>query len=295
MDGEISQLTKPPAREYAKYHLEKTGMAVEHFPDYGPREHDFHTHDFIEMLFVCKGHLRHIISECFFDERPGSLAIINFNQFHSFIADKERVETINVYWDTELYPLPNLPEPLESRLHELIPLHPKFGHRLNRVQHLVFRDPKKAALLLKMILNEQETNEPGSSTAIESLYRAFVIELCRAAESVKTTSSFNSRIEDVRIYLEKHFTEPIRLHELCKMTGLSDASLCRKFKEHTGLTTGNYLKQRRLAAALRQLRSTNDKITAICFDCGFPDVSHFNRTFRDSFNCSPGEYRRKHS
>ena len=50
--------------------------------------------------------------------------------------------------------------------------------------------------------------------------------------------------------------------------------------------------ERRLQAAMLALRSTDDKVLAIALDCGFRDLSHFNRKFRDLVGVSPTAYRR---
>ena len=168
------------------------------------------------------------------------------------------------------------------------------GHRLNRTRHLQFDHPEKAAQLLHQLHAEQQGQGDGSEAAIDALFRLFLIELCRAAPAIPpdTEKRFNPRMETVRLYLEEHHTEPIALEQLCTISNLRKANLCRQFKKYTGLSTGDYLKQRRLAAALQKLRTTDDKILTICHECGFSDIAHFNRTFRTAIGQSPSEYRK---
>ena len=54
------------------------------------------------------------------------------------------------------------------------------------------------------------------------------------------------------------------------------------------------LLEQRLAAAyrgLRRLTPANVPISTIAFDCGFTDISHFNRMFRQRFGCTPSDVR----
>lgn len=287
-------LTKEPSTRKANEHLESTGLAFEYFPAFFQEQHDFHTHECIEMLFVIAGSFRHVMADKTYDETAGGLTILNYNQFHTLTTPSGPVELMNIYWDLRKHPLPGLPEPLATRLNELIPIHPMLGHRLNRTRHLQFENPEKAARLLHLLHSEQQEQTVGSEAAIDALFRLFLIELCRTAPPVPedTEASFSPRMETVRHYLEEHYAEPIRLEQLCKISTLREANLCRQFKKYTGLTTGDYLKQRRLAAALQQLRTTDDKILTICFDCGFSDIAHFNRTFRSAFGQTPTKYRR---
>lgn len=288
-----SHLIKNPNRESAFKELQATGLALEYFPAFEQQQHDFHTHQFVEILFVLNGTFRHVTADRTYDEAAGGLTILNYNQFHTLKTPNGPVELINVYWNLKKWPLPSLPEPLSSRMNELIPAHPMLGHRLNRIRHLQVEAKEKTKQLLFALLQEQQEPTAGSEAAIDALFRLFLIELCRAApvDPAAEEQAFNPRMETVRHYLENHFSEPVRLEHLCRLSNLRKPNLCQQFKKYTGLSTGEYLKQLRFSAALQKLRTTNDKVLSICHECGFSDVSNFNRTFRAAFGQSPGQYR----
>ncbi|QEN08722.1 AraC family transcriptional regulator [Oceanispirochaeta crateris] len=293
MQSEYLQGIKKPNLGQTEHRLDRTGLALEYFPAFEQNQHDFHGHDFIEILFVLQGSFRHVTAESSFDESMGGLTIVNDRQYHSLRTPDGPVELMNIYLKPALYPLPVLPEPLASRLYELIPLHPELGNRFNSIRHLKVGDTDKIKSLLMMILEEQNREVAGQEAAIQALFRLFLIELCRAAPVREDlpASGYSGRIEKVCTYLEKNFTSSIRLDDLCLLSGLNPANLCRRFKEFTGMSTGEYLKQRRLAAAVQRLRMSNDKILTISHDCGFSDISRFNRFFREAFDCTPSAYR----
>ena len=294
MPRENLHLTKSPAaKSKAAHRLQSDGLAFDYFPAFTQKTHEFHTHAFVEILFVFDGTFRHVTADRTYDESAGGLTVLNYNQFHTLKTPSGPVELMNVYWDLTKYALPDLPEPLASRLHELIPSHPMLGHRLNRVFHLQMSDPEKTGQLLRMLYDEQQKKSAGNAAAIDALFRLFLIELCRAAPAVQESAAenFNPRMEAVRCHLDKHFAEPVRLEQLCKLSSLKEANLCRQFKKYTGVSTGDYLKQRRLATAMQKLRGTNEKILTICHDCGFSDIANFNRTFRTALGLTPSEYR----
>ncbi len=295
MSGRSLQGIKKPNIRAIEDRLEKTGLALEYFPAFEQEKHDFHGHDFIEILFVFRGSFRHVTADNSYDETAGSLTIINDRQYHSLRTPDGPVELMNIYLKPALYPLPGLPEPLAGRLYDLIPLHPQLGNRLNSIRHLTVPDRKKMENLLLMLFEEQNKREPGQEAAIQSLLQLLLIELCRAAPARKDlfSSVYSSRIEKVCTFLEKNYAGTVRLEELCRISGLNSANLCRRFKEHTGMSTGNYLKQKRLAAAVQKLRSGNDKILTISHECGFSDISRFNRFFREAFGCTPSAYRNR--
>jgi len=64
--------------------------------------------------------------------------------------------------------------------------------------------------------------------------------------------------------------------------------------EAEGTTFTAYVQAQRLARAYRVLadpRSESEKISAVAFDCGFGDVSYFNRLFRLQYGAAPSDVR----
>jgi AraC-like DNA-binding protein len=293
MHSESLQGIKKPNLRIIEERLEKTGLALEYFKAFEQDQHDYHGHDFIEILFVLNGSFRHVTAGCSYDESAGGLTIVNDRQYHSLRTPDGPVELMNIYLKPALYPLPNLPDSLADRLYDLIPLHPELGNRLNSIRHLNVPDKIKMKNLLMMLVQEQNNGGIGQEAAIQSLFRLLLIELCRAApvRQLFPSEGYRIRIEKVCTYLEKNYIRPVRLDDLCRISGLNPANLCRRFKEYTGMSTGNFLKQRRLAAAVQKLRTGNDKILTISHDCGFSDISRFNRFFREAFGCTPSAYR----
>lgn len=294
MQGDSLQFLKSPHSLSSQERLEKYGMALEYFENFEQIQHEFHSHDFIEILYVIRGQFRHITADQTYDERRGGLTIMNFKQFHSLKTSSGPVELMNVYINPKRFSFPELPDLLAERLYELIPIHKGLENRLNSILHMDIKDPEKTASLLMMLLDEQKRDNPASNEAQKDLFRLFLIELCRAAPVIKKNHSnaYFYKMELVRKFIEKNFREAIRLEELCQLTGLNASNLCRRFKDYSGTTIGDFIKQRRLAAAIQRLRSGNDKILVISQDCGFTDVSRFNRFFKQAFSCSPSEFRK---
>ncbi|HYI92977.1 MAG TPA: AraC family transcriptional regulator, partial [Bryobacteraceae bacterium] len=91
--------------------------------------------------------------------------------------------------------------------------------------------------------------------------------------------------------IENHTDAPLDLHTLARVARLSPYHFLRTFHGITGVTPHQYLLRTRLRAAAVHLRTDSRKVVDIAFDCGFGDVSNFNRTFRMEFGISPRMYR----
>ncbi|MEI8342045.1 MAG: helix-turn-helix transcriptional regulator [Verrucomicrobiota bacterium] len=56
----------------------------------------------------------------------------------------------------------------------------------------------------------------------------------------------------------------------------------------------DYLIERRIQAAMMRLRGGDEKILAVAMDCGFNDLSYFNRKFKQLVGILPTQYRNPH-
>ncbi|MBP5281493.1 MAG: helix-turn-helix transcriptional regulator [Lachnospiraceae bacterium] len=92
-------------------------------------------------------------------------------------------------------------------------------------------------------------------------------------------------------YLMLHYDENISLSELVDSSGYSESHFCHRFKAITGFAPFAYLNRIRVIKAAERLIISDDKITKIAADCGFDNISYFNRVFRKQMEVSPGEYR----
>lgn len=81
------------------------------------------------------------------------------------------------------------------------------------------------------------------------------------------------------------------MHDLCAAGNISERSLHRMFVRHLGESMTDYLGRLRIGRACRWLAETDRPISVIAPDCGFTNLSNFNRRFRAERNMSPKEFR----
>lgn len=108
--------------------------------------------------------------------------------------------------------------------------------------------------------------------------------------SAKTTGE-SRRVQKVQDYIELHFREEIRLNELADLVGMTPTAFSRFFKLRTGRSVSDYVIDIRLGHAGRMLVDSTKTVAEICYDCGFNNVSHFNRIFKRKKGCPPTEFR----
>lgn len=104
-------------------------------------------------------------------------------------------------------------------------------------------------------------------------------------------SSDSRRIQKIQNYISANYRDEIRLETLASLAGMTMTAFSRFFKVRTGRTISEYIIDVRLGHAVRLLVDTTQSVAEICFDCGFNNISHFNRLFKKKKNCTPKEFR----
>lgn len=126
--------------------------------------------------------------------------------------------------------------------------------------------------------------------AIARDYRFLVRTLFTADDG----SEEATRVALVYDYIRKHFKDKIRQPELAGLVGMTPQAFARFFKLRTGRTTGDFIMETRIAEACRQLYFSDKSVSEICYLCGFHNISHFSRSFRQFRGMSPSEFREKY-
>jgi len=108
--------------------------------------------------------------------------------------------------------------------------------------------------------------------------------------------SYNSRrIEKVFEYMNQNFDRSISLTEVAKLSNMTDVSFSRFFKTRTGITFIDSLTELRLGHASRMLIDTTESVSEVAYNCGFNNISNFNRIFKKKKGCTPKEFRKNYN
>jgi AraC-like DNA-binding protein len=108
--------------------------------------------------------------------------------------------------------------------------------------------------------------------------------------------SYNSRrIERSIEYMNQNFQKSITLSEVAKLANMTDVSFSRFFRSRTGITFMDSLLEMRLGHASRLLIDTTQSVAEVAYNCGFNNISNFNRLFKKKKGCTPKEFRESYS
>jgi AraC-like DNA-binding protein len=108
----------------------------------------------------------------------------------------------------------------------------------------------------------------------------------------KNNDFFNSdRIEKIYNFVRENYGNRIMLEDAANLLNMSIVSFSRLIKQRTGKSFIDFVNEVRLGYATRMLIETNKSVSEVCYECGFNNISNFNRTFKKKQNCTPSEFR----
>ncbi|MDE7435950.1 MAG: helix-turn-helix transcriptional regulator [Lachnospiraceae bacterium] len=99
-------------------------------------------------------------------------------------------------------------------------------------------------------------------------------------------------VDEIDRCIKEHNDEALTLHVLSQRLGYSEFYTTRKFKEISGMKFKDYLRRRKLAFALKEVRDSGKGILEIAFDYGFSSHEAFTRAFRTAYGVTPSQYRK---
>ena len=158
--------------------------------------------------------------------------------------------------------------------------------------------PMQAIMKVYGLLDTLSTVKDGFYAVQQFLTILYELSRCENARTLASSSYAKVTVEDdsrrilkVKNFISKNYMDELRLQELASLAGMSSSAFSRFFKLHTGRNISEYIIDLRLGYAARMLVDTAKSISEIGFDCGFNNLSNFNRIFKKKKGCSPSEFR----
>lgn len=92
---------------------------------------------------------------------------------------------------------------------------------------------------------------------------------------------------DILEFLERNYQNDLSIEEMANYTGRSLSTFKRDFKKYSTLSPQKWLIRRRLEAARQQICQGGRKVSDICFEVGFKNLSHFSKIYKQMYGVPP--------
>lgn len=134
-----------------------------------------------------------------------------------------------------------------------------------------------------------------SNDLLELKIKELILLLVQSKNAASVVSLFaelfTPRILSIKEIIGAHLFSNLTIVDLANLSNLSLSTFNRTFKAMYGDTPANYIKTKRLERAHELLAMSSLTVSEIAFETCFSDVTHFTRSFRAVYKCSPSEYR----
>lgn len=245
-----------------------------------------HWHEEMELIYVVSGTGIITVQGERLTVQAGDLVIVAPENVHSF----EQLEGRSMAYYNILFRLSMLNSEYVGILQEkgrMIPCyHPK-GGPLNA---------KLEPLLLELILNRKQVHSDYALMICSYLYAIVyhILHSCQDRAEAEIGNHINyDRLKVVLEYLHENYAREITVDQAASMCGFSPSHFMKLFRELTGNSFAQYVKNYRLEMAARKLRTTGKRIGEIAEEVGFHNLPYFTRAFEAKYHMPPGSYRLK--
>lgn len=127
---------------------------------------------------------------------------------------------------------------------------------------------------------------------LELKFRELLLAVVHDPHNAALLSYFCSLLHDpaqerVRRVMEDNYSFNLQLEDYARMSGRSLSAFKRDFGEVFGAAPGKWLRERRLQRARTMLLGGGLQVSEVAFQCGFENLSHFSRTFKEAYGVTP--------
>jgi len=254
-----------------------------HFPQ--------HTHDYVEVVYMCAGETTHIVNGIKILLKSGELLFLNQSATHEIWEAGEGDSAINfivlpAFFNNVLTFIGEEETPLRRFLVDCLCgqtsgagyLHFKVAGIIP-IQNLIDN-------LLFTLLQETPNKRKVSQMTMALLF----MQLMGHTETLATPDSEEASILKVLSYVESHYADG-SLTELAQQLHYDLYTLSREIKRKTGKNYTQLVQEKRLAQAAFLLKNTDRNVDDIANAVGYENMGYFHRIFREAFGLSPRNYR----
>lgn len=237
-----------------------------------------HWHQSVEIFAVYKGEMDYYINDTQYHLSPGKFMLLNSNEIHSVVAPEANYTIV-------------LQIPLTTFEKYIKDQYILFSHSPREEDEDIMN-------LIKQIYDKYTAKEIGYEFEVQSKYFKLLYELVTKyrIENVEETLILSNkklnRLSKVTSYIKEHHAERLSLEQVAKIFGYAPAYLSRMFQQYAKVNFKDYLREIRLESAYKEMLNSENTLSEIALNNGFPNEKAFCKAFFDKYSKKPSEYRK---
>jgi AraC-like DNA-binding protein len=255
---------------------------------------DFHFHNECQLVYIISGTGTRIIGDSVESYQEGDLAFVGPNVPHVWYSKTSPNQEEKMAISVALYINPvtvaeNLKPFIDTQALAT------FFEQSARGISIVGAKREIISTILQETIHQKEVPLLASFLKIlELLMDSEDAIWLNDASLLKTYSSKNQgRVSKLMQFIQENFRTEITLEQAASVADLQLHSFCRFFKQLTHHTFSDFLNEVRIGFACKLLQQSDLPVTQVAYECGYSNISYFNRTFKKIHGITPRDYRQK--
>ncbi|WP_066629933.1 AraC family transcriptional regulator [Labilibacter marinus] len=245
-----------------------------------------HFHPEYELNLVLNASGKRIIGDSIMEFSSPDLVMIGPNTPHAWTATDENAHVITL------------------QFHSCFPSDQFLSRKLALPIRDLLEQSKMGVLFSKQTTEEMTerimnlSNNQGFDSVIDMLSLLYDLATSRNKTNLSSPAyvkqfdtAKSRRINIVNKYLNDNIHNSIKIGDVATLVNMSPSAFSHFFKKRTQRSFTEYLTEMRIGIAARLLIDSEKNISEICYDCGFSNISNFNRAFKTQKGCTPSEFR----
>lgn len=250
-----------------------------------------HTHDYVEVVYMCEGETTHIVDGKKISLKKGELLLLGQSAKHEILEAGENDIAVNFiilphFFDETLTAIGDEETPLRQFLIDCLCGNKEGYNYLYYGVSEVFEIQNLMDTLLLTVMGEAPNKRKLTGMTMALLF----LQLRAHTEALMTETKEDAAIFKLLDYIESNYADA-SLTEAAKALHYDLSWLSREIVRKTGKTYTQLLQEKRLSQAAFLLKNTKAKVSDISFAVGYENVSYFHRIFTQRFGMSPRNYR----
>ena len=249
-----------------------------------------HTHDYVEMVYMCRGQTTHRVNGQTIVLRTGELLMLGQNARQSIDAAGEEDVAVNFIVRPAFFSgtLPFLGEeetPLRRFVVSCLTGENEAGYLLFRVS-----DVPPIQNLVENLLYTPLEDTPNKRGILQMTMGLLFAQLLNHTETLQFETQEQNAVFSALRYVEEQYRDG-SLTEIAARLHYELPSLSRLIRQKTGKNYTELMQEKRLSQAAWLLRNTDKNVDEIANSVGYENLSYFHRLFAARFGQSPKKYR----
>lgn len=254
-----------------------------HFP--------LHSHDYVEVIYMCRGKTTHIIDGETVELKEGELLFLCQSAKQEILPAGEDDIAVNFiilpeFFDRTLQMVENRDAPLCRFVVDCL------KNNGGGLKYLYFKvsDLPTVQNLVENLIWTLIYNKESSGSINQYTMGLLILQLINHTDRLVSKDDDEKLIVRVLSYIEENYKEG-SLSQLSQILHYDFSALSREIKTRTGKNYTDIVQEKRLSKACMLLKNTNLSVDMVAEQTGYKNVSFFHRLFKSRYGVSPRKYR----